>query len=237
MSADPVSPPRTAARRRDRRSGGPRPRGFDDPRRLPRGGDRHAHDVLRGQPHAVNACRVCVVEVEGARTLVPACSRAVEAGMKIRTDTDRVRHSRRLVMEFLASSVDTSLDVVGLAPLAGRVRADPDRFGAPTEPMDDGERDGRWAGSSPRAAGSGRRRDGLAAGQGRQRALRPRLRPSASSATSASRRAGPTPSTRSRSRSRAAASTHGSRPSTRSRWTRRRACTAATASGCVRPAR
>jgi len=35
----------------------------------------------------INACRVCVVEVEGARTLAPACSRAVEAGMKIRTDS------------------------------------------------------------------------------------------------------------------------------------------------------
>ena len=55
----------------------------------------------------INACRVCVVEVEGARTLVPACSRTVEAGMKIRTDTDRVRHSRRLVMELLGSSVAT----------------------------------------------------------------------------------------------------------------------------------
>src|SRR5258705_13649805 len=29
----------------------------------------------------VNACRVCVVELEGARTLVPACSRTAEAGM------------------------------------------------------------------------------------------------------------------------------------------------------------
>ncbi|TMM22613.1 MAG: 2Fe-2S iron-sulfur cluster binding domain-containing protein, partial [Actinobacteria bacterium] len=33
----------------------------------------------------VNACRVCVVEVEGARTLVPACSRPVEAGRWTRT--------------------------------------------------------------------------------------------------------------------------------------------------------
>ena len=31
----------------------------------------------------VNACRVCVVEVEGARTLVPACSRTAEEGMKV----------------------------------------------------------------------------------------------------------------------------------------------------------
>src|SRR5437870_2707129 len=56
----------------------------------------------------VNVCRVCVVELEGARTLVPSCSRRVEAGMVIRTDSERVRLSRRVVLEFLASSVDVS---------------------------------------------------------------------------------------------------------------------------------
>jgi predicted molibdopterin-dependent oxidoreductase YjgC len=94
----------------------------------------------------INACRVCVVEVEGARTLVPACSRAVEAGMKIRTDTDRVRHSRRLVMELLGSSVDTSLASSDWHRWQDEYAADPDRFGARTAPMEDGERDGRWAG-------------------------------------------------------------------------------------------
>ncbi len=34
----------------------------------------------------VNVCRVCVVEVEGSRTLVPACSRQVEAGMVVTID-------------------------------------------------------------------------------------------------------------------------------------------------------
>src|SRR5512141_2476759 len=57
----------------------------------------------------VNACRVCVVEVEGSRALVPACARPAEAGMKVTTDSERVRHSRKLVIELLASSVDTSL--------------------------------------------------------------------------------------------------------------------------------
>src|SRR5262250_420717 len=57
----------------------------------------------------VNVCRVCVVELEGSRTLVPACSRRVEPGMKIVTDSPRVRHSRRLVLELLASSVDMTL--------------------------------------------------------------------------------------------------------------------------------
>src|SRR3982074_1009259 len=57
----------------------------------------------------VNVCRVCVVEVEGSRVLVPACSRKVEPGMKIQTDSERVRHSRRLVLELLGSSVDMAL--------------------------------------------------------------------------------------------------------------------------------
>ena len=71
----------------------------------------------------VNACRVCVVEVEGARTLVPACSRPVEDGMKVRTDTDRVRHSRKLVLELLASSVDVELTSPDVAQVDGGVRS------------------------------------------------------------------------------------------------------------------
>jgi NADP-reducing hydrogenase subunit HndD len=57
----------------------------------------------------VNVCRVCVVEVEKSRTLVPACSRKAEPGMTVHTDSERVRTSRRMVLEFLASSVDMSL--------------------------------------------------------------------------------------------------------------------------------
>ncbi|HZV77558.1 MAG TPA: 2Fe-2S iron-sulfur cluster-binding protein, partial [Candidatus Babeliales bacterium] len=56
----------------------------------------------------VNACRVCVVELEGSRVLVAACARRAEPGMTVRTDTERVRHSRKMVLEFLASSVDLS---------------------------------------------------------------------------------------------------------------------------------
>ena len=94
----------------------------------------------------VNACRVCVVEVEGARVLVPACSRAVEADMRIRTDTERVRHSRKLVMELLGSSVDTSLADADWQRWMGDYDADPARFGTEMEPLAAGERDGRWAG-------------------------------------------------------------------------------------------
>ena len=56
----------------------------------------------------VNACRVCVVEVEGNRTLVPSCSRPAEEGMVISTDSDRVKHSRKMVLEFLGTANDLS---------------------------------------------------------------------------------------------------------------------------------
>jgi predicted molibdopterin-dependent oxidoreductase YjgC len=76
----------------------------------------------------VNVCRVCVVELEGSRTLVPACSRKVEPGMKILTDSERVRLSRRLVLEFLASSVDVST-APSLQEYMQRYGAEPQRFG------------------------------------------------------------------------------------------------------------
>src|SRR2546426_6194124 len=75
----------------------------------------------------VNVCRVCVVEVEGSRVLVPACSRKVEPGMVVGTDTERVRHSRRMVLEFLASSVDMSLTSDEVHGWMQRYGADPDR--------------------------------------------------------------------------------------------------------------
>jgi predicted molibdopterin-dependent oxidoreductase YjgC len=77
----------------------------------------------------VNVCRVCVVELEGSRALVPACSRKVEAGMSIKTDSERVRLSRRLVLEFLASSVDLSTAPM-FAGYIERYGAHPERFGA-----------------------------------------------------------------------------------------------------------
>ena len=94
----------------------------------------------------VNACRACVVEVEGARALVPACSRAAEPSMVVRTDTERVRHSRRLVLEFLASSVDLSLASADVHRWQQEYEAHPERFGALMEPLPAGERDAREPG-------------------------------------------------------------------------------------------
>jgi len=76
----------------------------------------------------VNVCRVCVVELEGSRALVPACSRKAEPGMVIYTESERVRLSRRLVLEFLASTVDVSLSPAILGYMR-RYGAQPDRFG------------------------------------------------------------------------------------------------------------
>ncbi|MDT0303826.1 2Fe-2S iron-sulfur cluster-binding protein [Streptomonospora wellingtoniae] len=92
-----------------------------------------------------NACRVCVVEVEGARTLAPACSRKVEDSMSVATDSERVRHSRKMVLELLGSSVDLST-TPGVPEWNERYDARPDRFGPRAEPARMGERDARHAG-------------------------------------------------------------------------------------------
>jgi predicted molibdopterin-dependent oxidoreductase YjgC len=92
----------------------------------------------------VNACRVCVVEVEGSRVLVPSCARAAEAGMKIRTDSDRVRHARRLVLELLGSSVDLGLASEAVRRWMETYEANPARFGPPSRAVSG--RDARRAG-------------------------------------------------------------------------------------------
>jgi predicted molibdopterin-dependent oxidoreductase YjgC len=93
----------------------------------------------------VNVCRVCVVEVAGSRVLVPACSRRVESGMTILTESERVRVSRRMVLELLASSVDLST-APGVDGLVTRYGAQPDRYGPPAAPGAEGERDSREPG-------------------------------------------------------------------------------------------
>jgi predicted molibdopterin-dependent oxidoreductase YjgC len=90
-----------------------------------------------------NVCRVCVVELDGARVLAPACSRRVEPDMVVRTDSERVRHSRKMVMEFLASSTDLSTTPVADDYLA-RYEARPERYGPPAPP--DPDRDAKRTG-------------------------------------------------------------------------------------------
>jgi len=54
----------------------------------------------------VGACRVCVVEQEGARSLVAACCMPVSPNMVIRTDTPAVRAAQKMIVELLWSSGD-----------------------------------------------------------------------------------------------------------------------------------
>lgn len=75
----------------------------------------------------VNVCRACVVEVDGSRTLVPSCSRPAEDDMVVHTDSERVRHSRRMVLEFLGSGVDLS-QADDLQRWMAHYSADPDRY-------------------------------------------------------------------------------------------------------------
>ena len=93
----------------------------------------------------VNACRVCMVEVEGSRVLVPSCARKVEEGMVVRTASDRVMHSRKMVLEFLASSVDLST-TPDVDRWIGEYEARPERYGPPAPPAAAGERDAAQAG-------------------------------------------------------------------------------------------
>jgi predicted molibdopterin-dependent oxidoreductase YjgC len=86
-----------------------------------------------GTLRPANVCRLCVVEVEGARVLVPSCARAVEPGMIVLTGSPRVTHARRLVLELLASSVDLST-APGLPELLAEYGCTPERFGPPAPP-------------------------------------------------------------------------------------------------------
>ena len=88
----------------------------------------------------VNVCRICVVELEGARTMIPSCSRKAEAGMVVLTDSERVRVSRKLVLELLGSSVDLSA-TPDIAAWNARYAAEPARFGPPAPAADAGVRD------------------------------------------------------------------------------------------------
>ena len=90
-------------------------------------------------------CRLCVVDT-GSRALTPSCSAKVGPGMNVWTDNERVRHSRKLVLELLASSVDLSLAGPelpdnSLREYMERYGADPARFGPPSTPAPAGERD------------------------------------------------------------------------------------------------
>lgn len=54
----------------------------------------------------IGACRICMIEVKGARSLVTACVYPVNEGMEIFTNTERVRKSRKMTLELILSTHD-----------------------------------------------------------------------------------------------------------------------------------
>jgi formate dehydrogenase major subunit len=85
-------------------------------------------------------CRACMVEVEGERTLAPACYRRPTDGMVVHTESERARSSQRMVLELLLSDMpaeryrsDSELHLwadqlgVGNGRLPGRHQPTPDR--------------------------------------------------------------------------------------------------------------
>jgi predicted molibdopterin-dependent oxidoreductase YjgC len=73
--------------------------------------------------------------------------------MVVKTDTRRVRHSRRLILELLASSVDLSLVNEDTRRWMAEYGADPGKFGPPAPPAGEGERDARHPGHHHPPAG------------------------------------------------------------------------------------
>ncbi len=50
------------------------------------------------------ACRICLVEVKGARTLLPACATPVSAGMDVKTHSQKVIEARRMILQLMLAS-------------------------------------------------------------------------------------------------------------------------------------
>jgi len=72
-------------------------------------------------------CRICVVEVKGARTLIPACVAKVTDGMEVQTKNERVNLARKTILEMLASTSDLSQSPEILS-MVDEYQADVNRF-------------------------------------------------------------------------------------------------------------
>ncbi|GAB4450437.1 MAG: hypothetical protein OHK0041_12410 [Anaerolineales bacterium] len=72
-------------------------------------------------------CRMCVVEVEGWRTLQPACVVQAAGNLKVQTGSERVRRARKTILEMLASTMDLS-DAPEILTMMDEYGADASRF-------------------------------------------------------------------------------------------------------------
>ena len=87
-------------------------------------------------------CRACVVEIKGERALAPSCCRKPTQGMVVRSDSERARHSQKLVVELLLSDMPDA----GRSPYTPRSELDrwadwlaigPSRFPGRQQPAPD----------------------------------------------------------------------------------------------------
>lgn len=83
----------------------------------------HEHCTANG------LCRICVVEVDGVKPLLPACLSQVSDGMKVSTSSARTERSRRTILEMLDSAVDLS-QAPEIQKVIEDYRADRSRFAA-----------------------------------------------------------------------------------------------------------
>ena len=57
----------------------------------------------------IGSCRLCVVEIEGAKTLAASCVTPAAQGMVVHTNTRQVRDARRAVLELIISTIRSSV--------------------------------------------------------------------------------------------------------------------------------
>jgi predicted molibdopterin-dependent oxidoreductase YjgC len=90
---------------------------------------------------ATGSCRMCVVEVEGARTLLPACATPAAPGMVVQTESPRVAAARKMVLELLLASgnhqclVCEANGVCELQALAYRYQVETPSFANPSDTL------------------------------------------------------------------------------------------------------
>ena len=88
---------------------------------------------------AAGNCRACVVEIDGERALAPSCCRNAAAGMKVRADSPRARHSQKMIVELLMSDMPDQLRKTDseLAKWAHTLNAGKPRFASRRQPAPD----------------------------------------------------------------------------------------------------
>lgn len=97
------------------------------------------HLCYRDGLRADGNCRVCVVEIEGERTLAPSCCRMPSPGAKVRTSSDRARAAQKMVLELLLSDMPDTVhrEDSELNAWAGRLGVGVPRFPSRQQPVSD----------------------------------------------------------------------------------------------------